>query len=186
MVQAIEDVELGDDEAIEAIDGSRVTQQWHVKPTAAARTPCDGAKFLAGLADELAALAEIIGEGPGQIDLRTTLVIVNTEFGRTPHRQEQAGQTGTNHWPWGYITMFIGGPVQGRSCYGRIGYDPGGAEDGYAVDYVTPAENRMMAMQAMGIYPFSSQSFAVGDVRGGVVDEEAAAQRIHETYLGAS
>jgi hypothetical protein len=134
----------------------------------------------------LAALAEIIGSGPGQINLDTTLVIVNTEFGRTPGRQEQAGQTGTNHWPWGYITMFIGGPVAGRSCYGRIGYDPGGAEDGYAIDYVTPAENRMMAMQAMGIYPFSSQSFAVGDVRGGVADEEAAATRIRSTYLGVS
>jgi hypothetical protein len=41
-------------------------------------------------------------------------------------------------------------------------------------------------MQAMGIYPFSSQSFAVGDVRGGVADEEAAAARVRETYLGVS
>jgi hypothetical protein len=138
----------------------------------------------------LAAIAEVIGQGPGLIDLDRTMIILNTEFGRTPHRQQQAGQTGTNHWPWGYITIFIGGPIRNPGCYGRIGYVPGfgieESEDGYAVDYVTPAENRMMAMQAMGIYPFSSQSFAVGDVRGGVADEEAAAARVRETYLGVS
>lgn len=138
----------------------------------------------------LAALAEIIGDGPGQINLDTTMIVLNTEFGRTPHRQFQAGQTGTNHWPWGYITLFIGGPLRDPGCYGRIGYLPGNepemSEDGYAVDYVTPAENRIMTLQAMGIYPFSSQSFAVGDVRGGVDDEIAAIERVRGTYLGIS
>ncbi len=137
----------------------------------------------------LAAIAGIIGTGPGQLNLDTTMIIVNTEFGRTPHRQEQAGQTGTNHWPWGYITLFIGGPIRSAGCYGSVDYRPEAATtdgvDGYAIDYVTPAENRMMVMEALGMYPFSSQSFAVGDVRG-VTDEENAARRIRDIYLGVT
>lgn len=135
----------------------------------------------------LRALTEIIstnGPAPGLIDLDTTMVVINTEFGRTPERQLAGGETGTNHWPWGYITIFIGGPVQSSGCYGAINYDPGGAENGYAMDYVTPAENRMMVLQTLGIYPFSSQSFAVGDVRGGVQDEVEAATRVRDVYLG--
>ncbi|MBX7083145.1 MAG: DUF1501 domain-containing protein [Nannocystaceae bacterium] len=135
----------------------------------------------------MAALAEIIspaGPAPGQIDLDRTMVVINTEFGRTPTRQEAGGETGTNHWPWGYVTIFIGGPVRNPGCFGYVGYDPGGGEDGYAVEYVTPAENRMMVLQAMGIYPFSSQSYAVGDVRGGVQDEVEAATRVRDVYLG--
>lgn len=136
----------------------------------------------------LNALASIIGDGPGQINLDDTLIIVNTEFGRTPYRQAEGGGSGTNHWPWGYVTLFIGGPIATRGCYGRIGYMPGMpdgmSEDGYAIDFATPAENRIMALNAMGIYPFSSQSFAVGDVRGGVTDEEQAIARVRDTYLG--
>ncbi len=138
----------------------------------------------------LQAIAEIVGDGPGQINLDETMIILNTEFGRTPHRQPEGGETGTNHWPWGYITIFIGGPIQTAGCYGRIGYLPGSpvneSADGHAVDYVTPGENRIMAMSALGIYPFSSQSFAVGDVRGGVPDEVAAIERVRGTYLGIS
>jgi hypothetical protein len=138
-----------------------------------------------------AALAEIInapGEGdPAKIDLDETMVVINTEFGRTPYRQTSGGETGTNHWPQGYVTVMIGGPIgpgngNGRSVYGYITED-----EGIAQDYVTPAENRMMVMQALGIYPFSSQSFAVGDVRGdapGEKDELWAATRVRDSYLG--
>jgi hypothetical protein len=77
----------------------------------------------------------------------------------------------------------IGGPIQERSVFGAIEEDDGYAEP---PNYITPAENRILVMQSLGIYPFSSQSFAVGDVRGGVMDEEAAATRIRGTYLGVS
>jgi hypothetical protein len=43
-----------------------------------------------------------------------------------------------------------------------------------------------MVMQSLGIYPFSSQSFAVGDVRGGVQDELEAATRVRDVYLGVT
>ncbi|HWB75653.1 MAG TPA: DUF1501 domain-containing protein [Nannocystaceae bacterium] len=131
------------------------------------------------------ALANIIGDGPGQLSLDDTMIVINTEFGRTPGRQPEGGATGTNHWPWGYVSIFIGGPVRSRGCYGAITYAPGDVNtNGYASEYATPAENRMMVLQAMGIYPFSSQSYAVGDVRGGVTDEVEATTRVRDIYLG--
>ena len=128
------------------------------------------------------ALADIInkpGEGdPGKIDLDETMVVINTEFGRTPFRQ---GDTGLNHWPQGMVNVLIGGPVTKteRGIYGSIT-----ADQGHAQTWVTPAENRMLVMMALGIYPFSSQTFAVGDVSGGVKDELAAATRLMQVYMG--
>ena len=128
------------------------------------------------------ALADIInkpGEGdPAKIDLDKTMIVINTEFGRTPHRQ---GSTGLNHWPQGMINALIGGPVTAaeRGVYGSITED-----QGYAQTYVTPAENRMLVMMALGIYPFSSQTFGVGDVAGGVKNQLEAATRLKQIYMG--
>ena len=138
------------------------------------------------------ALAEIINNvdidenDPEKINLDETMVVINTEFGRTPYRQVAGGETGTNHWPQGYVNVFIGGPISesngnGRSVFGHITQD-----EGVAQQYVTPAENRMMVMQALGIFPFSSQTFAVSDVRGGVTDELEAALRVRDVYLGVT
>jgi hypothetical protein len=127
-------------------------------------------------------LANIINEpgenDPNKIDLDKTMIVLNTEFGRTPYVQ---GQDGLNHWPQGMVNVFIGGPVTSgeRGIYGVISED-----QGYADTWVTPAENRMMLMMALGIYPFSSQTFAVGDVGGGVKNELEAATRLKELYFG--
>jgi hypothetical protein len=131
----------------------------------------------------MAALAEIIGDGPGQVNLDDTMIVINTEFGRTPGRQDDVGGSGTNHWPWGYVNIVIGGPIQERGIFGAIEEDTGYAEP---PNYITPAENRILVMQSLGIYPFSSQSFAVGDVRGGVTDELQAATRVRDVYLGVT
>lgn len=127
-------------------------------------------------------LAEIInapGErDPKKINLDETMIVINTEFGRTPYLQ---GEDGLNHWPQGMVNVFIGGPLTAaeRGVYGHIT-----PELGISQQWVTPAENRMMVMMALGIFPFSSQTFAVGDVSGGVETELAAAKRIKELYLG--
>ncbi len=107
-------------------------------------------------------LAEAInepGEGdPTKIDLDETMILLTTEFGRTPFRQ--SGQ-GTNHHPYGYITVMLGGPIgpEQAGLLGAIG------PDGTATDYITPAEFRAAALSAMGMYPFAHESFAVGDIR---------------------
>src|SRR5262249_10898654 len=69
---------------------------------------------------------------PTKISLDDTLVILNTEFGRTPIMQAGSGN-GRNHHPYGYVTAFIGGPTQ-KGITGAIG------PDGTAAMYATPAE----------------------------------------------
>jgi Protein of unknown function (DUF1501) len=109
----------------------------------------------------LASLLGIINQpgenDPKKISLDDTLVILNTEFGRTPTAQ---GGDGRNHHPYGYATAFIGGPItpaqQGIS--GAIG------PDGSAATYATPAENRIAALLALGIWPYAQEGFAVSDI----------------------
>jgi hypothetical protein len=121
------------------------------------------------------------------IDLDQTLVVINMEFGRTPYRQVP-GSTGTNHWPFGYVNVMIGGPIRagdsrspGASIYGNITE----ASGGYADSYATATENRIMVLSALGIYPFSSQSYAVADVRF-AADEIEAATRVRNELWGIS
>lgn len=100
------------------------------------------------------------GEGdPSKIDLDDTMVLITTEFGRSPVRQ--FGGNGTNHHPYGYVVLMIGGPIgpDQAGVVGAIG------PDAVATDYVTPAEFRAACLSAMGMYPFAQESFAVGDVR---------------------
>lgn len=114
---------------------------------------------------------------PSKLDLDTTMVILNTEFGRTATPQD--GSSGRNHHPYGYVTAFIGGPIrtQQRGIYGAIG------PDSLARQYVTPAENRIGALLAMGIWPFSPEAFAVSDVAG-TATELGAALAVTERILG--
>jgi hypothetical protein len=101
---------------------------------------------------------------PNKINLDDTLIILNTEFGRTPRAQ---GTTGRNHHPYGYATAFIGGPTT-KGVSGAIG--PNGIADMYA----SPAQNRIAALLAMGIWPFSQEAFAVSDVPGATGEVDAA------------
>jgi hypothetical protein len=119
------------------------------------------------------------------IDLDETMVVINMEFGRTPFRQTYAA-SGTNHWPFGYVNVMIGGPIgddsrsPGASIYGNIT-----EAQGYAQQFATPAENRVAVLSALGIYPFSSQSFAVADVRA-AQDELNSAMWIRDEFWGLS
>lgn len=101
---------------------------------------------------------------PTKISLDDTLIILNTEFGRTPGAQ---GQTGRNHHPYGYVTAFIGGPTT-KGISGAIG--PSGAAEMWA----TPAQNRIAALLALGIWPFSPEAFAVSDVIDATGEVDAA------------
>ena len=131
----------------------------------------------------LSALAAVINEpgedDPTKIDLDDTLVIITTEFGRGPTRQVPESR-GTNHWPDGYASVLLGGPVQG-GLVGAIG------PDAVATDYIGPAELRAAALAAMGIYPFTRESFAVGDLPlSGAVTEAVALGWLHQHVLGRS
>ncbi|MGE0401763.1 MAG: DUF1501 domain-containing protein [Kofleriaceae bacterium] len=114
---------------------------------------------------------------PTKISLDDTLIILNTEFGRTPGRQ---GADGRNHHPYGYVTAFIGGPIatEHQGIHGAIGRD-GRAMPGFA----TPSENRIAALLAMGFWPFAAEGFNVADVPG-ATNELDAAQRAMAKFLG--
>lgn len=100
------------------------------------------------------------GEGdPNKIDLDKTMIILNQEFGRAPGSQN--GGNGRNHWPYGYMQVYFGGPIRKEQAgvYGAI------PESGQASVFTTPTENRIAALLAMGIYPFDAAGFSNSDVQ---------------------
>jgi Protein of unknown function (DUF1501) len=113
---------------------------------------------------------------PRKLNLDDTLIILNTEFGRTPGRQ---GATGRNHHPYGYATAFIGGPITTaeKGVSGAI------ERNGDASQFATPSENRMAALLAMGIWPFASEGFNVSDAPSAGT-ELGAAQSAMAKFLG--
>lgn len=123
----------------------------------------------------LLALVKQPGEvAEGKIDLDRTLIILNTEFGRSPSAE---GGSGRNHWPYGYPIALIGGPVRARGVSGAIG------PDGVAAQSSTPQESRMAALLALGISPFAPEAFNVADVPG-TANEEQAALSVLATHFG--
>lgn len=117
----------------------------------------NGMSMLQNLVDHINEPGE---NDPSKIDLDDTMVLLSTEFGRTPFRQDQRFD-GTNHHPYGFVVLMLGGPIgpDQAGVVGAIG------PDAFATDYVTPSELRAACLAALGIYPFSSESFAVGDIR---------------------
>jgi hypothetical protein len=113
---------------------------------------------------------------PRKLNLDDTLIILNTEFGRTPNRQ---GATGRNHHPYGYVTAFIGGPITTaeKGVSGAIG------RDGNATEFATPSENRMAAMLALGLWPFAAEGYNVADAPN-ASNELGAAQSAMAKFLG--
>ena len=132
------------------------------------RNSTDTAKNFDNLLRHLMGIINAPGEGdPSKLDLDDTLIILNTEFGRTAYSQ---GMSGRNHHPYGYVSVYIGGPITAaqKGIYGAIG------PNSVASSYITPAENRIAALLAMGIWPFSPEAFAVSDVPGAVTEYDAA------------
>ncbi|XXX77526.1 DUF1501 domain-containing protein [Sorangium sp. So ce134] len=106
-------------------------------------------------------------EAEGKLDLDRTLIILNMEFGRSPGAQNDFGR---NHWPYGYVTVYLGGPIRERQrgIYGAIG------PDGHATTFVKPPEQRIAALLALGIWPFAQEGFGVSDVEGTRNEGESA------------
>ena len=61
LLEFVEHVELGDDDAVETVDRRSVTEQRDIEPAAAARPAGDGAEFLAAAADLLARSVQRLG-----------------------------------------------------------------------------------------------------------------------------
>ena len=127
----------------------------------------DTAMNFDNMLQQLLAVIDPTGQDPTKLDLDDTMIILNTEFGRTPVAQ---GGDGRNHHPFGYATAFIGGPITAaqKGIAGAIG------PDGIATKYATPAQNRIAALLALGIWPFAQEGFAVSDVPNAQHEIDAA------------
>jgi len=121
--------------------------------------------------------ADLGEHDPRKIDLNKTMVILNSEFGRAPGRQGTG--LGRNHWPQGFPQIYIGGPIGEAQAgiYGSI------EESGIAKTFTTPAENRIAALLALGIWPFDPVAFSGSDAQG-QTQEGPAARSIIKRILG--
>lgn len=110
----------------------------------------------------LGLLADIINKpdehDPGKLNLDDTLIVISTEFGRSP--AIQPGLDGLNHWPHAYVAVLLGGPVDRPAVIGSI--DP---DNGAAREYAAPAELRAAVSLALGIYPFDRGGLDPASVR---------------------
>ncbi len=119
------------------------------------------------------------GEGdPTKIDLDRHLVLLTTEFGRTP-TPERGKPLGLDHWPFGYVVVAFGAwaDADRRGIVGAIG------PDARATQFITPGEFRAAMLLGQGIWPFEPEAFAVGDVRG-ATSESHAAELLLKNVLG--
>lgn len=139
----------------------------------------DSARNLRNLFGNLTSIINEPGEGdPAKLDLDDTLVVLNTEFGRTPGSQNGDGR---NHHPYAYVTVMFGGPVgpDQQGIVGAIG------PDGLATAALAPAETRAAILTALGVFPFAPECYAVSDV-GGAVSELDAALWLRDEVLGVT
>jgi len=117
--------------------------------------------------ETLSALSNVIQDpdlpaDPNKINLDDTLVVLKTEFGRTPNLSNP-GNSGRDHWPQGYVNVLIGGPVEAAGGAKVIGaMDAGGVA--ISNQFYTPSELQAALMIAAGIYPFEPENFGVGDM----------------------
>ncbi len=122
---------------------------------------------------------------PTKIDLDRTMVLLNTEFGRSPYPQRmgpdgELENWGTDHWPYGYVVVGLGGPIDEERS-GIVG-----ALDENAIassGSISPTQHRAAMLLMMGAWPFTPESFAVGDLPDIGTEVEGAAW-LREMVLG--
>jgi hypothetical protein len=115
------------------------------------------------------ALAALVEDLSSRGLLESTLVVMGSEFGRTPNINENSGR---DHYPKVYSTVFAGGGIKGGTTYGKS--DEGGRE--VADKAVTVQDFLSTIGYAMGlpvdevVMSPSNRPFTVGD-KGNPVTE---------------
>jgi hypothetical protein len=160
--------------------------------------------------DTLSALASVIRDpanpspdDANKIDLATTVIVIKTEFGRTPFRSNSdapsAGSDGRDHWPDGFVNVILGGPITTVGVVGSIldgvpasvaeFSTKGVGEPGMPYDFFhKPEDIQCAVLLACGIDPFGDGNFQLGELspRLQAASHEAAMAKLRTTILGVS
>jgi hypothetical protein len=108
--------------------------------------------------------------------LDDTLVIIGSEFGRTPSIETSAGlrvQNGRDHNSYGFSILLAGGGIKGGTTYGAT--DDFGFQA--AVDRTHPHDIHATALHLLGLdhtkltFRYSGRDFRLTDVEGRVIKE---------------
>jgi hypothetical protein len=138
-------------------------------------------------------LSELINDplaaaDPDKLSLNDTLIVITTEFGRTPYKSlggiPDATSVGRDHWPQAYTNILIGGPITSRGVAGSI--NDGLNELAVADLGFTPTDVHAAALLAAGISPFESENYAVGQLTGSLqgIDHPTTLNNLKTTLLG--
>jgi hypothetical protein len=103
------------------------------------------------------------GTDPAKINLNDTLIIIHSEFGRTP----QIDSGGRNHWASGYAAILIGGPAPLSGSNNIVGginasgmaFGPGGQTS----DPLSPTDIRGALLIAAGVDPLEQENYNVSN-----------------------
>ena len=160
--------------------------------------PGDTSSNLWNVFDTLASLINNPADppDPNKLNLSDTLIIINTEFGRTPCKSSpgpaplgtvcDASSMGRDHWPQAYVNVMIGGPINSRGVVGSIS-DAAGLGAIADISY-SATDVRAAALVAAGINPFESETFALGQLSASLtgLTHEQAMINLRQTILGVS
>ena len=106
-----------------------------------------------------------------KVSLGNTLVIINTEFNRTPY----VSGYGRNHAESaGHVALLMGGPVNGGAIAGHIGIEGNDPDSAVPDDFATPADIHAAALEAMGIDIWATENFRQSDEFGPVTKPAAS------------
>lgn len=128
---------------------------------------------------------------PGaKVSLANTLVIINTEFNRTPGKSN----FGRNHSESsGHVALLMGGPVNGGAIAGDIVVDSADSlETATPEDFATPAGIHASVLEAMGIDMWAGENFRQSDDfgplanPGGETSEDDIRDNLRNHVLGLS
>lgn len=131
---------------------------------------------------------------PNKLDLSDTMIIITTDFGRTPFKSignaVNLASTGRDHWPQAYVNVLIGGPITTKAVIGSINDAPdlaglpdppmGGMDFSFS-----PTDVHAAAMVAVGINPFESENYAVGQLTASLtgISHEATMEKLRDEIL---
>jgi hypothetical protein len=99
--------------------------------------------------------AQIDATDPTKLNLDNVLIVIHAEFGRTP---TVGGASGRDHWPYGFVSTLIGGPITTR---GILGHLDGATSMPTAGNDYSPTDVHGGVLLAAGIDPFASENFGV-------------------------